>query len=122
MEAKGSYETSTPTYRTTPRHVPQKPIEQAINQWNSTGKPIVIDTYISTVLDKCTLGAFFMLRKAIISFVVSVSLSVRPKVTTRLPLDGFSSHLIFEYFSKICREISSFMNPYHANVENMVSS
>ena len=42
------------------------------------------------------LGAFTKLRKATISFVVSVRLSA----WTRLPLDGFSWNLIFEYFSK----------------------
>jgi hypothetical protein len=36
----------------------------------------------------------------------SVSLSVRPHGTTRLPLEGFSWNLIFHYFSKICRENS----------------
>jgi len=30
--------------------------------------------------------------------------SFRPQGTTRLPLDGFSLNLIFECFSKICRE------------------
>jgi hypothetical protein len=38
---------------------------------------------------------------------MSVRLSVRPHGTTRLPLDGFSWNLIFEDFSKICRENSS---------------
>jgi hypothetical protein len=33
----------------------------------------------------------------------SSCLSVRPHRTTRLPLDGFSSNLIYEYFSKIFR-------------------
>jgi len=36
------------------------------------------------------LGAFTKLRKATISFVVSVRLCVRPRETTRLLLDGFS--------------------------------
>jgi hypothetical protein len=36
------------------------------------------------------LGAFEKLRKTTISFVVYVSLYVRPHETTRLPLDGFS--------------------------------
>jgi len=36
------------------------------------------------------LGAFRKLRKATISFVVSVRLCVRPHGTTRLPLGGFS--------------------------------
>jgi len=35
------------------------------------------------------LGAFTKLRKATISFVVSVRLCVRPHGATRLPLDGF---------------------------------
>ena len=37
-------------------------------------------------------------------------MSIRPHETTRLPLDGFSWNLFFEYFSKICRENSSFIN------------
>jgi len=49
------------------------------------------------------LGVFTKLRKAAISIVMSVSLSVRPHETTRLPLAGFSLNLTFEYFSKICR-------------------
>ena len=46
------------------------------------------------------LGAFAKLRKATISFVMSVRLC--PHVTTRFPLDGFSLNLIYEYVSKIC--------------------
>ena len=38
----------------------------------------------------------------------SSCLSVRPHGTTLFPLDGFSLNLIFEHFSKICRENSSF--------------
>jgi len=49
------------------------------------------------------LGAFAKLRNAIISFVMSVC----PHGTTRLPLDGFSWNLVFEYFSKFRRENSS---------------
>jgi hypothetical protein len=60
----------------------------------------------------------FKIRKANVSFVMSVCLSVRPSVcvsvfphgATRLSLDGFSWNLIFEYFSKICGENLSFMN------------
>jgi len=52
--------------------------------------------------------------KATISFVVSVCLSVssfaRPHGTTRLPLDGFSWNLIFEDFSNIRLENSSFID------------
>jgi hypothetical protein len=51
------------------------------------------------------LGSFAKLRKAAISFVISA----RPHGTTRLPLDGFSWNLIFEDFSKNCRENSSFI-------------
>jgi len=40
------------------------------------------------------LGAFENLRKAIMSFVMSVYPTVRPRDTTQLPLDGFSSQLI----------------------------
>jgi hypothetical protein len=36
------------------------------------------------------LGAFAKLRKATISFAISIRLSVRPRWTTRLTLDGFS--------------------------------
>jgi hypothetical protein len=43
------------------------------------------------------LGTFAKLRGATISSVMSV----RPDGTTRLPLDGVSLNLIFEYFSEI---------------------
>jgi hypothetical protein len=53
------------------------------------------------------------MRKATISFVMSVCLSVClavwPHETTRLPLDGFSWNLIFDYFLKMCRAASSFI-------------
>ena len=58
-------------------------------------------------------GAFSKLRKATISFIMTVCLSVRPSVrprgTTRLPPDGFSLNLIFEYFPKTYRENSSYI-------------
>jgi len=44
------------------------------------------------------LSAFAKLQKATISFVMSVCLSFRPRGTTRLPQEGFSLNLIFEYF------------------------
>ena len=53
------------------------------------------------------LGAFTKLRKATISFVMSVCPSVRQHGTIRLPLDGFSWSLIYEHFSKVCRENSN---------------
>ena len=54
------------------------------------------------------LGAFAKLRKVTVRFVMSVCLSVCPHGKTRFPLDGFLENWIFEYFSKICRENSSF--------------
>jgi hypothetical protein len=49
-------------------------------------------------------------RKETVSFGKSVYPSVRPNGTTRFPLEGFSWNLEFEDFSKICRDISSFIN------------
>jgi hypothetical protein len=54
------------------------------------------------------LGAFGKLRRAAVGFVVSLRVSVCPHGTTRLLLDGFSLNFIFEYFSKNCRDNSSF--------------
>jgi len=51
-------------------------------------------------------GAFAKLRKATISFLMSVRTSVCPHRTTRLPLDGDSWNVTFEYFSKNCRQNS----------------
>jgi len=47
-----------------------------------------------SALADCSLGTFAKLRKAIFSYIMSV----HPHGTTRLPLDGFSLNLIFEYF------------------------
>jgi hypothetical protein len=46
------------------------------------------------------LGAFIILRKETIRFVMSVRPPARPHETTRLPLNGFSWNLTFEYSSK----------------------
>jgi len=54
----------------------------------------------------------FEIAKSDCFFVMSVRPSVRPLGTTRLPPDGFSWSLIFEYFSKICRENSSFVKTW----------
>jgi hypothetical protein len=54
-------------------------------------------------------GAFAKLRKATISFVVSVRLSVRPHGTTRLSMDVLSWNVIFDCFSKIFPENWSFI-------------
>ena len=55
-------------------------------------------------------GAFAKLRKATISFAMSVCLSVRPSFCLRGPtwlqVNGFSWRSIFEYFSKMCLENS----------------
>ena len=48
-------------------------------------------------------------KKATVSFVMSVCLPVRPHGTTHLPFDGFSRNLIFEYFLKISRDNSIFI-------------
>jgi hypothetical protein len=53
-------------------------------------------------------GAFAKLGNATISFVMSLSPSVSHG-TTRLPLERLSWKLVFEYFSKICGENSSFI-------------
>jgi hypothetical protein len=45
--------------------------------------------------------------------LASSCLSVCPHRTTRLSLNGFSWNLIFEYFSKISRENSSFIKVWH---------
>jgi hypothetical protein len=59
------------------------------------------------------LGAFAKFRKGTISFVMSVRPSARPPVcphgTSGLPHGGFSWNFIFEYFSKMCGENSSFI-------------
>jgi len=49
----------------------------------------------SRIIDVLLLGAFTKLRKATLSFVMSVRLSMPPRGTTRLLLDGFSWNLIF---------------------------
>ena len=48
-------------------------------------------------------GAFVKLRKATISFVMSV----RPHGKYRLPLDGFSLNFVSEDFSKTCHDSSN---------------
>jgi hypothetical protein len=47
--------------------------------------------------------------KACISSVMSVSLSVRPHGSTRLPFDRFLCKFILDYIWKVCRENSSFI-------------
>jgi len=58
-----------------------------LNTWNCKNATLFLDT-------------FTKLRKATMSFVMSVRPSVRPHGTTLLPLDGFPWNLIFEYFDE----------------------
>ena len=53
------------------------------------------------------LGAFAKLRKAAVSFVMSVCPSLHSHGTIRFPLNGFAWYLKSEYFSKICLENTS---------------
>ena len=70
----------------------------------------IINTKLLIYCDgKVFLGAFPKLRKATISFIVSVCPCICPHRITRLPMDGFSSNLIFVYFSKCCYKNSSFI-------------
>ena len=55
------------------------------------------------------LGAFAKLRKANVSFIMSVRPAVCLRAATQLSLDGFSCNAIFEDFWKICRDLSSFI-------------
>ena len=68
------------------------------------------NTRVSTRMQASSalLGAFEKWRKGTISFVKSVR-----SHGTRLPPDRFSWNLIFEDFSKICRENSSFIKIGH---------
>ena len=84
-------------YTLVPRHLTVAYLFSCVNICNRTWTSLRIPF----------LYAFTKLRKATISFVMSVRSSVRPHGTTRLPLDEFSWNLIFECFSKICRENSS---------------
>jgi hypothetical protein len=58
--------------------------------------PVVL-SHCTSVLEVIILGAFVKFRKATISFFMSVC-PFFPRGATRLPLDGFSWNLIFEYF------------------------
>jgi hypothetical protein len=75
--------------------------------------PFRLLSIVPSVLGPQFFGAFPKSRKATISFVTSVRLSVCPSVgphrTTRLPVEGFSWNVILLDFSKIWRENSSFI-------------
>ena len=74
-------------------------LEQLGSHWTDFHEILCLKIFLKSV--KKILAK---LRKTTITFVVY--LCVRPLGTTRLPLDGFSWNLIFENFSKICRENS----------------
>jgi hypothetical protein len=67
-------------------------------------KYMIFKIHACYVSDNSFLGLLQNCKKATI-----VYLSVRPHGTTRLVMDGFLWNLIFVYFSKICRENSSFI-------------
>ena len=50
------------------------------------------------------------LRKICEKATVSFAMPLRPHGTTRLPLDRFAWNLVFEDFSKTCRQNSTFIN------------
>jgi hypothetical protein len=56
-----------------------------------------------------SVGAFAKLRKRLLA---SSCPFVRPQGTTRLPLDGFSWNLLFQYFLKIWRKCSSLIRSW----------
>ena len=89
---------------------------QASEKYATVGKAIFLSNVQQQILRQYAilfLGAFAILRKATLHFVMSVCLSLRPSACphgrTRLPLDGFTWNLVFVYFDKIFRENSSFI-------------
>ena len=64
-----------------------------------TSKSIKILTFCNNLH---VLGTLAQLQIMTVSFVMPVCPSMHLYGTTRLPLDGFSWNLIFEYFWKIC--------------------
>jgi len=61
----------------------------------------------SSVFRECSQSC---IKRLFVTFIrPSFRPSVRPHGTTRLPVGGFSWKLIFDYFSKICQENSSFI-------------
>ena len=68
--------------------------------------------------EKDTVGIIRFRKIKICFFRLSFCPSVCPQGTTRLPLDGLSSNIMFEYFSKICPENSSFIKIRLRNMQN----
>ena len=57
----------------------------------------------------CPSVSLFVCQSLCLSVCLSPFLYIHPAATTRLPYNGFSWNFIFVYFSKICRENSSFI-------------
>ena len=80
-----------------------------------TGISVSLNELLLVPSKHCAVRLFWSVRKIAKSdyslrhVCPSICQSVRPHGTTRLPLDRFSLNLIFEYFSKICREDRSFI-------------
>ena len=74
---------------------------------------LVLKELISRDFRVTVFGRVRKIVKAIISFFMSGRPSVAPHGTTWLPLDRFLWHLVFECFSKNCRENSSFIKIGH---------
>ena len=94
-----------------------------VSQWARTLRNSVFSAtflHIKAIVSFCSLialfvGVFAKLRKATISFIMFVHLSVYPSAcphgTTRLSLNIFWLNLISETVSKICRKIQCYENP-----------
>ena len=61
-------------------------------------------------VSKSAKSDYWIVMPVLLSLCLPVCPSHRLHRTTRLPLDGLSLYTIFEYFSKTCREILSFIN------------
>jgi hypothetical protein len=79
------------------------PVNVTTSTWNFITSKIIWVTNVK--IWPIFLSAFAKLRKATVSFVMSACLSDCRHRTIRLPLDGFSWNLIFEYFFKYVEKI-----------------
>jgi len=72
---------------------------------NVLTSPAIITEWYQFIRRQNFLDAFAKMRKATVSFLMSVRLSIRPHGITLLPLDGFSTNLISGYFRKSVEKI-----------------
>jgi hypothetical protein len=88
-------------------------IECGPPRWRANGYPsLCVKRDLESALEGAVilLVEFAKLRNVTVSFAMSVVRpSLHPHGITRLPLDGFSLNLIFQYFSKICRGNQSYI-------------